>query len=388
MKYNKQMQNQKGITLVALIITIIIIVILAAVSIGAIVNLNLKSATDGVADYQNKQFEEADYMNDIGNLLDDAVTKIQDIAMTGLKKEELKLNIGKYVDYKIEEEKIVQTKYTGTSNQSIMSQNFKWRIWDVDEGKNELILIADGVTSTRLKLKGAEGYNNVVKVLNDICKDGYSNSKLSATGRSINIKDIENVLSWNPEKSYTVAGGKILYTYKDSKEYTGDNAIYPYIHSLEEYSNIDEKKIDKGSGTLRSSQNTYYAVQEGTISSNYAKASKVEPIRTAITKPIVSSTDFKNNNYYNMAVSSIDTGYYVASRCVDMIEDHPYPVYGVQLVNQGAFEVARLFDRANESEIVEKTYAIRPMVTIPLNKVKVGVKGTGTMDSAFTLEAR
>lgn len=57
------MKNQKGITLVALIITIIVMLILVAVSVAVVINSNLLGAADkATAEYKNQ----ADIEKNIG----------------------------------------------------------------------------------------------------------------------------------------------------------------------------------------------------------------------------------------------------------------------------------------------------------------------------------
>lgn len=53
------MKNQKGITLVALIITIIVMLILVAVSVAVVINSNLLGAADkATTEYKNKADQE------------------------------------------------------------------------------------------------------------------------------------------------------------------------------------------------------------------------------------------------------------------------------------------------------------------------------------------
>lgn len=44
----------------------------------------------------------------------------------------------------------------------------------------------------KIYFKNATGYNNSVYLLNDICKNRYSNVSLGATARSLNLEDIES----------------------------------------------------------------------------------------------------------------------------------------------------------------------------------------------------
>ena len=73
------MNNSKGITLIALIITIIILVILAAVSIRAVYNMGIVNhAVNGTQDYAKAAKEEEKTMQDTENFLSDAIGRIKD----------------------------------------------------------------------------------------------------------------------------------------------------------------------------------------------------------------------------------------------------------------------------------------------------------------------
>jgi len=77
---NQRFTNQKGITLIALIITIIILVILAAVSIRAVYNMGIVGhAINGTQQYAEGAKAENKMFGDIGSLIDNAVSKIKEI---------------------------------------------------------------------------------------------------------------------------------------------------------------------------------------------------------------------------------------------------------------------------------------------------------------------
>ena len=74
-KYN---ENENGITLVALIVTIIILIILAAVTIFYIQdNKFIETAMNGTINYANAQTQEIEIVNDISDMLDEAIEKIE-----------------------------------------------------------------------------------------------------------------------------------------------------------------------------------------------------------------------------------------------------------------------------------------------------------------------
>ena len=73
----KYKENENGITLVALIVTIIILIILAAVTIFYIQdNKFIETAMNGTINYANAQTQEIEIVNDISDMLDEAIEKI------------------------------------------------------------------------------------------------------------------------------------------------------------------------------------------------------------------------------------------------------------------------------------------------------------------------
>lgn len=92
---NEVIRKESGITLVALIVTIVVLIILAAVSITGVLQMKIVEITiNGTEKYSKEQIKEEKDMQDISNILEDALGKAE---VT-----ELVYEIGK----EIEEEKI------------------------------------------------------------------------------------------------------------------------------------------------------------------------------------------------------------------------------------------------------------------------------------------
>ena len=70
------LRGQKGITLVALVITIVVLVILVGVTVSTAINSGLTdNAKDAVSDYNKVQYQETDHINDVENLVNTLYTK-------------------------------------------------------------------------------------------------------------------------------------------------------------------------------------------------------------------------------------------------------------------------------------------------------------------------
>jgi len=76
----EKFKNEKGITLIALIITIIILVILAAVSIRAVYEMGIVGyAINGTQQYVERAKEENQMLDETGRRIEDAVSKVKEI---------------------------------------------------------------------------------------------------------------------------------------------------------------------------------------------------------------------------------------------------------------------------------------------------------------------
>lgn len=343
----------------------------------------------------------------IGLQLKDKAGNLSDIQTVTVTKE--KFSVGDYVSYTPTTGKYDlitnSDTYAGTiaNTSDFTTETFNWRIWSI-EG-DTLTLIADDVTKTggtsnngTLSLYGAVGYNNGVKIMNDICKNCYSNSSLGATGRSLSIKDIENVLDttvWKPENSGAIPYNetKTYYTYGEEYTYT-ENKSYPYIWQFEEYAKIvnTDETIEnaKDEGINRSTQpeNKYYpsnsySMQTADISLNVIKTVWDREFR---------SNNFINGLYYNLIFILNDGETYLprcwlASRGVELVkENYSGARFNFQRTGNNVITIWAMCSSAGD--VSEQSYSIRPMVAIDLSVANLGQIGLGTAASPYSLEAR
>ncbi len=131
-----------------------------------------------------------------------------------------------------------------------------WKIMEVDENGNITKLF--GVPSdsqSKVGFGNSKGYNNGVYLLNDICKSRYGNASLGATARSLNIEDIESrmnsngIAARNANKGYN----NNSIQYGTTKTFTGSNAQYPAIYAQEKYSGVDVSDVTDGTQVITGS---------------------------------------------------------------------------------------------------------------------------------------
>lgn len=249
-KLNLKFRNNiKGITLIALVITIIVLLILAGVTIATLTGENGILIRAGDAKEQTEIAEEKEaiqlaytgviaenkgervissklqeelrnngYANATAKsnkenqilvkfeesnnwyIIDEKgiINEFEPADRTGLK-------IGDYVDYTFDDAEayeLLKTQ-TGANTQTINQiKEIKWKILNIeDDGRVDLISTDYNINDMKVGFSGALGYNNSVYLLNDICKKLYSNTNLGIEARSLNIEDIENQMNEARNKS-------------------------------------------------------------------------------------------------------------------------------------------------------------------------------------------
>ncbi len=87
----------------------------------------------------------------------------------------------------------VDGNYSGTgSNKVINKEKLNWRVLDkTQDGK--VRLISANPTTAEVTLKGANGYNNAVYLLDELCNTLYKGT--NATAKSLKIEDIQNKMN-------------------------------------------------------------------------------------------------------------------------------------------------------------------------------------------------
>ena len=237
------MKTNKGITLVALVVTIIILLILAGISIQALVQTNLfnqakqaKNTTENAQKQENETLSE--YMDKINEYLPETLA---------YKVNSGEIPIGSYIKYTpdtVNEEtlnKLIEELGTYSGSEANTKETLKqemelnWRVLDVKDG--QVRLISDVATTSTIAIKGYNGYNNAVYLLDDICNKLYNNSKLTNKVQNLKIEDIEQYL----KDKIVVSENKI----------SPAGIKYPQIVEQEE-----NQTINNITGTLKPSEQT------------------------------------------------------------------------------------------------------------------------------------
>ena len=288
---NKLRKTNSGITLIALVITIIVLLILAGVTIATLTGDNgiLTKATESKDKTEEAEAEEQVKLAIAGSIgedgeidneeLKDNLNKIEGIEEVGeisdsdypisvtidgeysylinkdgtigevVEREGIK--VGDYINYTYDTVEegypLEQAKSGYTSDQTIaQTSGLKWRIMNID-ASGRVDLISETPTNQTVYFRGARGYNNGVLLINDICESLYSNNSLGITARSIDLKDIEdnmNASGITARDEYNKDSNSGT-QYGNTKTYTGRYTKYPNLYAQENGSGINTETVKK-----------------------------------------------------------------------------------------------------------------------------------------------
>ena len=220
------MKKNKGITLIALILTIVIMLILLAVGASYIINDNLIGRADNTVKAANNKINQQqtivdDLMGELNKstaahdwkVNGDEFTCTCDLCKAhanGDSSNGLTVKIGQEIKYKAERdtEGAITTTITAamsghTENQTISltaePTYVVMGVADINEnGTNETLLLTITKPEVKVTLKGAAAYNNGPTEINRMCRELYGKD-----ARGMTIEDVNNCLGYtNPKGMY------------------------------------------------------------------------------------------------------------------------------------------------------------------------------------------
>ena len=376
------MNKNKGITLIALIITIIILLILAGIGIATLTGENglftraqqAKEKTQESQERENETIE--NYIAQIDEISDEntLVNKVK----SG------KIKIGDYVKYEpnsvdinSDEYKTLVSNwgetYSGSTNNSsanlIQDKTLNWRVLDIKDGK--VRLISDKPTSNILKLKGYKGYNNAVYLLDNACNVLY-NSNVTYKSQNLKIEDIQNQMI---EKDYN----KIWEQY--GKIYEPNYKKYPIIV---------QKELKQEVNNLNN-WNFGYSEQDKLIIQNEEMVADKLKIMYTFWSTMIEEKDllkpiYKELFFYNSEGNSYST-YWLSSRAI-LSDEYTAGFYvrnvGDYLFGDQTYNIGgECLYNSNAGEYDREALALRPVITLNSN-VKIDTEETRDGNSAET----
>ena len=370
---NFKMRKENGITLVALIITIVVMLILVAVSVNVIVNSDLIGHSEKTGDaYRNAIAKEEAYNPSIGNgkTLDDymkdakIVEEVHDWKVNGDKftctcdlckahangdsSNGLTVEIGQEIKYKAvrDTEGAITTTITAVMSGYTEDQTISLTaeptyvvmgVADINEnGTNETLLLTITKPEVKVTLKGAAAYNNGPTEINRMCRELYGKD-----ARGMMIEDVNNCLGYTRLKG--------MYRDKSNKIRTANNLTTKLINLPEEIWNAIKDKHQTPDG-----RNTEAALGEYLLNAYYYSISSTE------------ATDARKN-----LILASNTQYWLASRGVGALANGGYACFGPGVVSRG---IARSYSDTFLSNGSEGGggFGLRPVVSLTSQIPEVG----------------
>ena len=408
--------KESAITLIALVVTVVVLLILASISIGVLTGDNgiIKQAQNAkedteIADEKEKvelSAAQAAGKDTYGNITEDnlaeeltknigerdvdytlekegdifIVTYIESdrsytVDANGNVREAVRregLKVGDYVDYKPTPNTTGYTAdrltsaITGSSgNTSTINQDQQY----AEDGRGMtwqiLRIYADGSidligspTSQNVSFGAATGYNNGVTVMNGICEELYSNENLNVKARSVRYEDLEY---WLTDAGKAERDGYSNYsggpTYGHTQTYTS-NLRYPNLYLQEKGAKIDSGLSGLTAGIDKEKGNTTgLEISEEGIASGDRRASTSLTVTQTYWSGAMNLDNFGEG--YN-ALKTTDY-YWVASRYSSCFST--YAGFGFYYVN-----ISELIggDRIYSHNIsYDGLGRLRPLVSLP-----------------------
>ena len=352
-------KTEKGITLVALVVTIVVLLILAGVSINLVLGNNGIIAKAKEAETKSAEASQNDLkgMNALAEEMNNALGEKPKVDLS-------KYKIGDSVNYTYDPASssyTLESKYSGySSNQTIaQTTGLTWKVLNVDKENDTVDIISTNPTSSTVTFANILGYNNGPYLMNEICKAQYSNKTLGVNARSINLLDMEKHLTPDgitARNAYQYDSSTAKYG--TTKTYTSNNTKYPSLYANQKgagpnVSSISKLDITKGNDPYEESKPI--ATTEPTNDSTYGTGNPLTVTQTYYYRPI-------NDTNYGTASSILanSTKFWVAARDVHTRSD--YATFGLRIADTNAYGCNMFYSNGDTGG---STCALRPVVSLP-----------------------
>ena len=374
-------KRQNGITLIALVVTIVVLLILAGITISLVFSENgiIAKAQEAANKTKEATINEQAQMNELAGYMENMLNGIGGEEPTVPEG----LEIGSTVAYNPSETYNWQAKYCSSTKtettddvtlNSSTGEDFNissWKVLSINEQAGTVELVLSAPTTGTVYLGEAQGYNNAVKLLNDACSSLYGNSGKGITARSINIEDIEKYMTdtaLTEAHDYINGSSYVKYGDQVSSAYSTGYSKYPAIYAQEKLAVINGRS-NGDTGLDLSKQDTFIERTEGTNGA-IATATSIQPYQTYLTKDATfMSTAFEDYtkqdssiaNYYDIIMpKGTNTTYWVASRCVDAYSH--FCRFYVYVVYWGSVDADSVYD--SNYDINDDELALFPVITL------------------------
>ena len=255
------------------------------------------------------------------------------------------------------------------------------RVLEIDtEGNPTKLISSDGVNS--LKLKGANGYNNAVYLINEMCESLYSGNQGTTT--SLKIEDLENSyfsdLAIEERNESTSIYPSVAVKYGKQKRYTGSNSKYPLLATKEKRMGINTttETLEGNIFNILNTSNTALDLSEQEEEDLNSGGITTSSVANGITvtqtsyKIFAGMTDYKSKALYSIMHKKSSSGetsesnvtsYWLSSRCVTTYSGYNECYFCIFCINSSVLDRDAMCESSG-GENYSKTYAIRPVITL------------------------
>ena len=388
----KNIKEKRGITLVALAVTIVVLLLLSAVTITFVLGEDgiINKAKEAANSMNNAFANDQASLDSLFNELNSVVGGMEENTLVSMFKKAQKegcmnldgkcsdpthLHIGDYVDYK----NPTNGSYTVLANKSGVAYNqtynvaenqLNWRVLGIDETTGGIKLVAgspakrtikNGITtgSPYFDIKGAEGYVYAPDEMNKI-GELYKNN-YAQTARSINMNDINQALGIKTEEQ--IKSKNVLPSLDGVKQY--GEKYGPYVN---QWTPEDWLKPEQPKTTV-----------EGTVNS-YAFLIGSEGIPQEISDIAI---NIENTRLKNMLFNNVElrTGkaYWLASRGAYARSDYNCAYFGPGIVGSRDGMIMAgfggdTFNSDGREYVYSGSAAVCPVVSLKSNITKDEIK--------------
>ena len=418
----KKEKNDSGITLIALVVTIIVLLILAGVTINLALNNNgiISRAKDASETYAKAEQNEARQLSQIEDEIDElagitalAAEKIETITNKIKTAETLQELEVAYEAKEIQDETsqegkgrsvTVESEYSGNETDQIFYQSeigaigtnkLKWYILSADE--NGVNLVSQS-TQKRIKFYDSPGYDNCLYFLNEISKKlfineeyGITESRIHAltltdikqaaelTNKGLMIDENGTVRDWNwntDVMSQLITGNGT--TLGGAKTYTNTSFTYhPAIYSIkegttevEENNPMYDEKMDKkitDNGMRRTEIGN--PASKLTVNNTYSSDNSIDSWKSKL-------ANFGNSQIATELFKS-DESFWLASRCISTYTNSAD--FRLRIIDSGYLYSYNLCDSNGNSGYRYASYPFRVVVSVSSKNVNIASDGTVTL---------
>ncbi len=375
-------KSKRGITLVALVVTIIILLIIAGISVQVVTQANIFNKIEKTKnETNNAQIKENETLSGYTDSINEYLPE-----MLSYKVKNGEIEIGAYINYKPDLVATNNEKYKSlisnlstysgntdedeNTSQKIQQEELKWRVLDVKDG--HVRLVSENPTEAKIRLENYNGYNNGVKLLDDTCSTLYNSAKLANKVQNLKIEDIQDKMK---EKYYT----KFRKNY--GKIFITQQKYYPSILLKEQ-----EQEVTLGEKTINGielglSEQTEYIEQREITNADILK------VKYTLWDKDMEEEDFYDNKYYNLFISNENNylEYWLSSRCITANSEYAH--FDIRCVSDsGRVGTGNLYYSGGVA-IYSYNYAYRPVITLNSNvQIDAENSGEGTKDIPYNIK--